>query len=144
MVDIGFTDEDKAEIEAINLKLKNMKQEVFDRILNKIWQDTNIEYIAWVQFTSYFNDGDPCVFYVRDYMPDVGVGKVFYSDEVAEDSWSVPGSWVDTDKEYLKAFFAFIEDVEMSDFMLSLFGDHASVQISRDAGPVVESYENHD
>jgi len=114
--------------------------------------------IHWTQYTPYFNDGDECVFSIRDvYFTNANseqMGDVTdWGDYEGEDDtvWSET-SWGFTyhkDKNFegvnlddVENFSELVSGSEMQDVMKEMFGDHVRVVATRE-GFDVQEY-NHD
>ncbi len=91
----------------------------------------DVEDISWTQYTPYFNDGDECVFGVRN--DDISIN--------GEDEWDMD----ETDREKFKDAKKEFEDLLTSipdDFFKDLFGDHMEVKILKDCTVETEGYEH--
>ncbi len=116
-------------------ELKNQTANIF-----KVFFDLHpdAQAISWMQYTPFFNDGDPCEFSVgRPYL-------VLESGEYPE--WKIKLAMDDgkIDRD-LGADFSIISEVLKTDgdTMQAIFGDHAKITATRD-GITVEEYEDHD
>jgi len=89
-----------------------------------------LDKIHWLQYTPYFNDGEPCHFSMRE---------IEFLDkdenELAEYRGTTP---IAKDAQALSKKLHGV-----SDLMESVFGEHAEVTVTRD-NIVVEEYEDHD
>ncbi|GIE90270.1 hypothetical protein [Actinoplanes regularis] len=136
-------------------------------LLRAVLDDSSIKAFGWMQYTPYFNDGDPCVFEVcspwfltvddpdpddvedpyeyevhaRRGHPSIGAWK--YSG-----NWPnrvpIPGSYVgpDVDRfERVKALADALDSCAFEDVLLEAFGDHAKVTI-RSSGITVDFYSH--
>lgn len=136
-------------IQEYNDRLTHLKTEVvaqFEdslkhifKLIFKEYQD--IERIIWVQYTPYFNDGDPCVFKYRslDAYP-FGFSETPEAQEEGLDGTKWYGDYFPTDKYPL---LKQMDDVfrESEDLLLFMFGDHVEVTVTRD-GLTVDWYEH--
>ena len=141
-------------------------QSEFEPFVKAVLDDPLILKFGWRQYTPYFNDGDECVFgasglwvlTTKDKLEDED-GDELEDDEIEEtyglDYGSHPTlggfdgpfanrvykgshqeSW-----ERARALSEAIEGGEFDNVLLDLFGDHATVVVSRD-GIEVETYEH--
>lgn len=92
--------------------------------------------VQWEQYTPYFNDGDECVFHIREPEFDV-TGDGEYLDE-----WSLKRK--DLNGSVLEAMDQISHDLYANEDLLKFaLGDHTSVTATRD-GIAVTTYEDHD
>jgi len=149
-------------------KMNALKKEYGEKMQSGIKEacksffETNpkIAAITWVQYTPYFNDGDPCEFRVGDiwaisqngYTQWVEDGQGYAEEySVYIPSWREP---TDEDaKKLLEKDGLTLEEAKKikeftntlskipDDIMLSMFDDHAEVTITRD-GITVEAYSH--
>lgn len=137
---------------------KGMTKEFFDK-------NPGITAVTWVQYTPYFNDGEPCVFSVGDVSftnasdpEDINYGE--YEGE-EEGAWAATNLThvMNSDREWYRetreAILAAggvdvescdelsnaIMSSEMEDVMLAMFGDHARIIATRE-GFTVDEYEH--
>jgi hypothetical protein len=115
--------------------------------------------IAWTQYTPYFNDGDPCEFSVGD--PHI----ILYEEEDNEEledispydghsAYAIKSIVKDTQEQrekngvgwitpvFYQHFIEFTQFTKNVDLMERVFGDHATVYLTRDGSTVCEY--NHD
>lgn len=118
--------------------------------------------IAWTQYTPYFNDGDACEFSVHEpavlvYTAGTGVDDESQLDDLSDtspydgyDSWNIRSelkkekSDPDTDwftMEFHDDFMTLVKFTDNETLMENLFGDHATVYLTRE-GPVVVEYDH--
>lgn len=112
-----------------------------------------INSIGWTQYTPYFNDGDECVFGVRQ--DDLYVNGE-YQDEVSWLDWRIKyylsiGEYkneIESNEEInideykiVEEFKEVLQSVPES-FYKDLFGDHMKVTINRDGTIETEEYEH--
>lgn len=138
-------------------------------LIRAVLDDELIHSFGWTQYTPYFNDGDPCIFGIREpwFLTVKDVGEDFdiedfdeYDYEISghptlgevEYSWSVVnGKNVRVIKSYegehreswdrCNALDEAIDSDAFDQVLLEAFGDHASVTISR-SGIQVEFYSH--
>lgn len=141
------------ELATFNEKKKALTEELrkeFPALFAPIFADSKrIESFAWTQYTPYFNDGDECVFGVRQ--DDLEIN--------GEDEYDA--EWRDWRAKYpqyheeLKAAgevdfaeMALIEQIQNvlhtvpDDFYKELFGDHVKVIVHKSGEIEVEEYEH--
>lgn len=110
-----------------------------------------VNVIKWTQYTPYFNDGDTCEFSVNDPVfsntTDVENLSVYgeYGGDDA-DVWCECGSRRMNDApahlhEYIRALDKFLLSKELESVMKDVFGDHATVTVTRE-GIEVEEYDH--
>jgi hypothetical protein len=136
-------------IQEYNDRLTHLKTEVvaqFEDSLKYIFklifeEYQDVERIVWVQYTPYFNDGDPCVFGYRslDVYP-FGFSETQEAQEEGLDGTNWYGDYSPTDKYPLLTQMDNIFQ-ESEDLLLFMFGDHVQITVTRD-GLTVEGYEH--
>jgi hypothetical protein len=132
-------------------------------MLRALLYDDGIAEFGWMQYTPYFNDGEPCVFDISDFwartsadgglsIEALGVGT--YCDphpslgHVGHEGYgdaSIRLPYVGTDEErYLRvrALADALDSGAFCDVLLEAFGDHAKVLVRR-TGITVEFYKHH-
>ena len=90
----------------------------------------DVKHILWRQYTPYFNDGEPCVFRVRDVYVFTGAD----GEDDYEGDWKHPAN-----KD--------LPDVGgngTEDLLLAMFGDHVKVTLKRDAADFEVDEYDHD
>ena len=131
--------------------------EQFQPILQAVLQHPDFAAVRWTQYTPYFDDGDPCVFSVREY----SIGFLLNSDEEGTDGFdsythridrhpslgSVSHVWDEDTRKYVEqpyegpdeqrylTFKALSDALSAGHFenvLLAAFGDHAEVTITPD------------
>lgn len=111
--------------------------------------------ISWLQYTPYFNDGDECVFRVRDLIFYNFIPERYFShaedmdDEEYPDTYWAAGEYeLNHNKTTLsKEEIAFLNNLESTinqnrEFVKEIFGDHSQIIWTAD-GIVVEDYSDH-
>ena len=100
----------------------------------------NIEMIAWTQYTPFFNDGDPCVFRVRDMYFSL-VGEEIDLGRHLDDSGM--HSEYDDKVDEAKTFKKFVQEIGIipDEIFLDAFGDHVRVAATR-KGFDTEEYDH--
>jgi len=112
----------KAMQEKIAEEMRNSLYPVFSKFFEKY---PEVHKITWVQYTPYFNDGDPCVFGVYESEFELISNDITASEALTED---------------FRAVSELIETIDAT-VMESWFGDHAEVTVTRD-GITVDEYEH--
>jgi hypothetical protein len=117
-------------------------------LLEAVLADPFIVEVGWEQYTPYFNDGDVCVFRVRE--PWV---KTVKDGDGGADRWNLTmyshptlsvagaGPEVMASKKRAAAFCNAIENGEFEDVLFQAFGDHAKVVVTK-TGINVEFYQH--
>lgn len=131
-MNVDFSDL-KREMEELRAKMQERGKEAFKNGAAELFETCpSLESFSWSQYTPYFNDGDPCVFGVNDYL------DVEFSGDILLDGWS--GS--EYDRKY--AAGATSEQMDTADAahelvvaipeetLQEIFGDHVKVTVYRD------------
>jgi hypothetical protein len=143
-------------------------REEFEPIVGALLDDPFFIDFGWRQYTPYFNDGDPCVFgangfWVRtandieasdattedddDDDPNEDTYGVTYGQHPTlgeEDGWGESARYVGDREAQWRVARALAEAIESEEFdqvLVSLFGDHCQVKVSR-AGITVDEYSH--
>lgn len=157
---LDFRAELRRKIEETNTQLRDLFVDGVTRIFD---QHSELERIAWQQYTDYFNDGEPCEFSVRtqfvnaisfeDYDEEWG-----YSGDVLPEVQAVLDTpWQDNKQRIAGAKLyerpgyamakAFLEQFTNDDYRY-MFGDHVEILVERDetgkAKVEVTEYTQHD
>lgn len=109
-----------------------------------------LESIRWVQYTPYFNDGDPCEFSMGDFhVITEGADPKEWDDEDEDSPYA--GEYVSTYRKYNEKWsdelyneLCMLSETlggPLEDFMEDVFGDHVWVKVTRD-GIKVEEYDH--
>jgi hypothetical protein len=93
---------------------------------------------SWTQYTPYFNDGENCEFGVNTDSPDIQVDGEEDLDEFYYSSYSKTPP---TPRDLVGMEVVKFLQVYGEDDLLSMFGDHAKVTVTR-SGVDVESYDH--
>lgn len=103
----------------------NILKEAFKRFFE---ENKDVKHIEWTQYTSYWNDGEPCNFYVHEMYP------ISNEDNDCEDQKF----------EDEKKVFSMIKDLESipNEIFLDMFGDHVFIEATKD-GFKVSDYSDH-
>lgn len=162
-------DEMIAEQRELKRQFQEKAQALFNNLVKDFFElNPAVNLIQWNQYTPYFNDGESCEFGVNepyfsnatgDDLADIRWGE--YEGE-NDDIWSESHlSYVlkHRDKEYYQTclksidagevniescdlFSKMIQSSEFEDVMKDMFGDHVTVQITREHGIQVEDCEH--
>ena len=87
-----------------------------------------VKSFGWRQYTDYFNDGDECHFYVREYTLKINGEQEYENTDALE-----------KEVTYLTSLIQTLP----SDVMKSMFGDHVEITVSPE-GVQVDEYSSHD
>ncbi len=129
--------------------LKEAFKEIFDK-------HPRLESIVWVQYTPYFNDGDPCYFSAHDFdvtisgpeetnrPEDEGIDEDEDEDDLYGDDYSY-GDRIyqlqQSEDEELKKIAEDVGDLNSNipeDVLEHVFGDHAKITATREGFEVTE------
>lgn len=93
------------------------------------------EEVSWVQYTPYFNDGDECIFSVRDYSVNInGYNPDYDEGEVVDDETRL---LLNRARGQFQGFLGTLEALELK----AIFGDHVRVTVTP-KGARVEQYDH--
>lgn len=128
------------------------------REIFKIFLDNDIP-VTWTQYIPYFNDGEPCVFSVNDFLVQIPAYGDFYAYDFM---WAFKGDLEDKDHPLVDAInsptYNFPKDHQIylkicddwhnfvglfANDLEKTFGSHAMVTVTHDA-VVSEAYQDHD
>lgn len=144
------------EVATFKIEMEKFAQEIKQRGENLLKQGFKnffdkypyVGAVSWYQYTVYFNDGEPCPFYVTEFKPhfriqedegfvqDDGVKTESYDMDEEELSFVSSECWDDlTDLE------SGCQQIE--DTMESIFGDHVEIVANRE-GFKIKPYQDHD
>jgi hypothetical protein len=118
----------KAKFEAAKKQIADESSAALAAEIKQMFKDNpKVESIRWNQYTPYFNDGDPCVFSVKDlyYKPEGGdedggdYEDGYFDAEYSKDPVAVPvGKWWNS--------------IQLDEAFLAAFGDHVRITATRD------------
>lgn len=114
--------------------LKRDSQAAFKEYMKEFFdKNPNVEAVAWVQYTPYWNDGEPCYF---------GIGEVTFKLKNEQYEDDEDGYWDEYEKytsiysmsgPEKKPCKQLADDFETIEDVLEItFGDHVSVEVTRD------------
>lgn len=148
------------EYDEMKLKFQKQAQGVFKEYVKEFFEkNPGINVIKWAQYTPYFNDGEACEFRVNDptFSNATDVNEVnSWGDYEGEDEkiWATHGTWgiqyiedealrkqVEGYGDAMDEFSTTICSSAMEDILLSMFGDHVEVTVTRE-GIDVTDYEH--
>lgn len=150
-------DELKALKDAYDTKLKEEGEDALKEVFKELFdKHPRLESVTWVQYTPYFNDGDPCYFSVHDF--DASISEPEETEELDEDEDEEDEDLYDDDYTYGERLSAIAEsdDPELQklaeavselngeipeDVLENVFGDHCKVTATRDGFDITE-YEH--
>lgn len=126
-------------------KFPQKSLEQFAELLEPVLYSVRVVELGWTQYTPYFNDGDPCVFRVRDVWvrttedPPPTEDEGYYDYEGMENldvSWSLTfHPSLNDDSALGEAALRLgrkIDGGHFDDVLLQAFGDHALVILRKD------------
>jgi hypothetical protein len=143
------------EYEGMQTEMQGKLKDSFKKFTQDFFEKCpDIKTIVWVQYTPYFNDGDPCEFRVNDptFSNCEDSDMISPWGELEEDNedgslWAHQGTWSvrNSDQKYLEPsvseFCQVICSNAMEDVMLAMFGDHCRVTCTRE-GFTIDEYEH--
>lgn len=130
----------KSKMAAVKAEMAREGKQAFQEACDEVFQaHPKLESFSWVQYTPYFNDGEPCEFHVYE-----DLAKMVFEGKDLEYVWVnhrgeavVEGVEDVEDKDGLVA--AAEAAIKVTSFLagngeiaLDAFGDHAKVTVSRD------------
>jgi hypothetical protein len=101
-----------------------------------------LQSFGWGQWTTYFNDGDECHFYLREYYGTVNGYTINpdYTDGKEAKEYKAANPWVkDAVKDVWEALDAIPEDI-----MKMIYGDHVIVTVTRNGETKIVEHGDHD
>lgn len=115
-----------------------IKEEIKD-----IFEKTRIKAIYWVQYTPYFNDGDECVFGIREILvstnPDSDFSSYEESEEVYDGFYLNSKVFLSYEIEMVDNLVKILQEEDIQEVLKFAFGDHVSV-IATKEGISIEDY----
>jgi hypothetical protein len=137
----------QARMEQTKQEMLEVGQEAFAGEVKEIFTEfPTLKAFRWVQYTPYFNDGDPCYFAVQDY--DFGVrldGMAEFAGEYVDDLSDadqeiidINASLIDQIEAVVQEFLGSIDD----QVLFQMFGDHVEVTVNRDGRIETGEYEH--
>lgn len=150
-------DELKALKDAYDTKLAEEGEDALKEVFKELFdKHPRLESVTWVQYTPYFNDGDPCYFSVHDF--DASISEPEETEESDEDEDEEDEDLYDDDYTYGERLSTIAEsdDPELQklaeavselngeipeDVLENVFGDHCKVTATRDGFDITE-YEH--
>ncbi len=137
----------KAKMSALKKEMRAMgKDAIVSEVKTFLEAHPTITAIAWAQYAPGFNDGDPCIFHVRDfnYTTNPDTKEMFsnfstYGEGDAKDEFTAYGE----DEALTKAVRDLESAISDDDIFEHAFGSDGKVMITRD-GTVSTGYVGHD
>ncbi len=119
------------------------------KVFNEFFQNyPEVKAVAWTQYTPYFNDGEPCVFKIRDFY---GSSSESYDEnrgleygEPSKEGVTVysADAFVFGDQEYHSGLADLVKKLRGGkEVLLAAIGDHAKVFVTKD-GLDIEEYSH--
>jgi hypothetical protein len=132
----------REELEALRQKTKKRAGLLFAEAASEIFGEyPNLDAFSWQQYTTYFNDGDECHFYVREYTLKMKINGNWTMDE--NDEYEEEDETKHAPVEMRKSLEQLINAID-GDVMKQMYGDHVEVTINRDGSAETEEYVDHD
>lgn len=137
-------------------KLINEFRDSLNGLAKDIFQNIpQLKAISWIQFTPYFNDGDECVFNIREvifynFIPDsyLRYAEEFEDEEYPENYWAAGDYELGKNRTTLSAEeIKFLQQFETTlnqnrEFIKEIFDDHSQI-IWTSEGITVKDYSEH-
>lgn len=120
-------------------QFKMKMQEEFKKTVKEFFDNCpGVKSIVWVQYTPYFNDGEPCVFQIGDTsFSNADPDKVSPWGELEDEEdglWAAAYRYADhLDKnqaEYCNKFAKMVN--QLDEVMEEMFGDHVRINVTRE------------
>lgn len=124
-------------------ELKQKGQEHLNKVFNVFWNDNpEVKVIIWEQYAPYYNDGEPCVFGVKDLSfsnltDETEYNKICFGeyDGDKEDVWVYETYYNKKERKFnmeqAKELENFLQSSPMKKVMELIFGDSARVTATR-------------
>jgi hypothetical protein len=131
-------------------------QAAFKEVFKEFWSaHPNIKAVVWVQYTPYFNDGEPCTFIVHDMYEMTQIGYDNWQEDGGYPEEYTPSQYSYAKKKYLLSEGETISEQEIEscrnalgelsklpeDIYLSMFGDHVQIVATKE-GFEIEEYSH--
>lgn len=114
---------------ALEQELATLGEQLLKEETAKLFEKyKKLEAISWTQYTPYFNDGDSCEFRSRHHDPYITI------DGLEEDYVTLYATEKEDYTDFQKVLVDFREIMQYldNDSLLSMFGDHVRVTVTRD------------
>ena len=134
------------QMEDLEKEMQNKGSEFFEKGIAKLLGEfPDLKKISWNQYTPYFNDGDECIFRVRDYSLTIngyGEDDEDFDDEDLDENGKAPDEpeWITACHKKCAKLLNSIP----SRVMQSVFGDHVNVTIKRSENGFKSTTEHYD
>lgn len=120
-------------IETTNKTIRQEGEELLKKDFQEMFEKhPKLEWVAWQQYTPFFNDGDVCTF---------SVGDLYYrleGDEQQDDLCDYNYAASYSEDKTGKALGKWWDKVKSDEIFLHVFGDHVQVTATRDSIKVEE------
>lgn len=147
---MSYLNQVKSELEQLQIEMKEKASIALSNIFEHYPEVTAI---SWHQYIPYFNDGDACTFRIGEVFVMTGpitkelaqtiADNPYAVEEQEEDEWpndvQVLETWGDGKSESASEISSFLNSIE--DTIQALYGDYASVVLTRDHGTIIEEFE---
>lgn len=146
-------------IKEFNKKKEELAQQVGKELANSIPDfPPDVDSVGWVQYTDYFNDGEPCTFSVHsDYLyvndeheEEIDEGHPITKERKRVYKQNDKKEWIEVDNpDYDPAYETFFNGIRQligtipEEIMQDLYGDHAMVTIYKDKSIKTTDYSDH-
>lgn len=141
--------------EAYDTKLEEEGEDAVKEVFKELFdKHSRLESVVWVQYTQYFNDGDPCYFNVYDFDASVSEPEETEGpedeeeeeedDDLYDDDYTYGERLSDLANSNDPELQKIAEDISElngsipQDVLESVFGDHVRVTATRDGFSVTE------
>lgn len=130
----------KAQMKEFQEKMKQEGKDFFLKISKELFeQNPKLIKFGWIQYTPYYNDGDPCEFSAHVDYPKMLIDGEDES-EFDEERWCSRDEKETEASQICDKVTEFLSQFDDEDMEL-LFGDHCEVIVTRE-GVEVESYDH--
>lgn len=126
----------KTQYETARSLMSEQSRAVFKEMAEDLFlQFPKMKSFGWTQFTDYFNDGEPCNFYVRGDAECIYINdeKEYYTQDLDENS--------EYDKKAAEEVAKMIQ-LFNDEMLLDLYGDHVKVTINRNGSADIDSHDH--
>lgn len=107
-------------LEEAKVLFQDMSQDVFNRY-------PDMSSFGWVQYTPYFNDGDPCYFSAHTDSYAIRINEDWMESDEWDENEEARGAKVLPEPEEISAMLSVFDDSDLE----SMFGDHVEIQVTR-------------
>lgn len=153
-----------ADFEIVKQKYQAKLQKSYKSLMKEFWKkNKKIKAVVWLEFTDYFNDGEPCYFSVHEMVPLTSSAIKEFSIDIypynREEFAPFQTDWNDPKRSKVKQAWeksvitldeweSACKDLDMiaklpSEVFEDMFGDHVRVTVTR-TSVNVDEYTHHD